>query len=105
IQENGRGLVVGRTSYGKGTVQTHFPLRSITGNLKITTAMFYSPTGRAMADTGVTPDIHVRKSIDDQTVVPLHSDTDVQEAVRAATSDEVRQLAANAVNGNALSRR
>lgn len=105
IQENGRGLVVGRTSYGKGTVQTHFPLRSITGNLKITTAMFYSPTGRAMADTGVTPDIHVRKSIDDQTVVPLHSDTDVQEAVRAATSDEVRQLAANAGNGNTLSRR
>ncbi len=105
IQENGRGLVVGRRSYGKGTVQTHFPLRAVGGNLKITTARFYSPTGRVMADAGVTPDIAVPKMADDQTVVPLASDTDVREAVRAAQGQKVRELAANPGQNNLMSRR
>lgn len=60
IQENQRGLVVGETSYGKGTVQTMFPLQSVTGGLKLTTAKFYSPEGREMAGHGVTPDVPVR---------------------------------------------
>ena len=59
IQENGRGVVVGEKSYGKGTVQTHFSLESISGNLRLTTARFYSPNGRPMSGTGVTPDVRV----------------------------------------------
>jgi carboxyl-terminal processing protease len=105
IQENGRGLIVGRKSFGKGTVQTHFPLRSVTGNVKITTAHFYSPLGRPMAKAGVTPDIAVPKLADDQTVVPLASDRDVREAMRVATSEKVRELAATAGSGNLISRR
>ena len=61
IQENGRGVVVGRRSYGKGTVQTHFPLQTVSGQLKLTTAKFYSPQGREMAGSGVTPDIIVNQ--------------------------------------------
>ncbi|HEX6986788.1 MAG TPA: S41 family peptidase, partial [Planctomycetaceae bacterium] len=105
IQENGRGLVVGRKSYGKGSVQTHFPLRTVSGNLKITTAKFFSPKGRVMAGAGVTPDIAVPKLADDQTVVPLAADADVREALRAAAGQEVRELAAAAERGNLLSRR
>jgi carboxyl-terminal processing protease len=105
IQENGRGLIVGRRSYGKGTVQTHFPLQTITGNLKITTARFFSPRGRVMADAGVTPDIAVPKTADDQTVVPLASDTDVREALRAAQGQKVRELAATAGQSNLISQR
>ena len=59
VQENGRGLVVGRRTYGKGTVQTHFPLQTVPGNLRLTTAQFFSPTGRTMAGAGVEPDVHV----------------------------------------------
>ncbi len=59
VQENGRGLVVGRRTYGKGTVQTHFPLQSVPGILRLTTAQFFSPTGRTMAGAGVEPDVHV----------------------------------------------
>ncbi|HUE13525.1 MAG TPA: S41 family peptidase [Planctomycetaceae bacterium] len=59
VQENGRGLVVGRRTYGKGTVQTHFPLQSVRGNLRLTTAQFFSPTGRTMAGAGVEPDVDV----------------------------------------------
>ena len=46
VQENGRGVIVGRKTYGKGTVQTHFPLQTIPGVLRLTTAQFFSPTGR-----------------------------------------------------------
>ena len=53
---------MGRNSYGKGTVQTHFPLQSVSGELKLTTAKFYSPSGRAIANVGVTPDIDVRRA-------------------------------------------
>jgi carboxyl-terminal processing protease len=62
IQENGRGVVVGRNSYGKGTVQTHFPLQSVSGELKLTTAKFYSPSGREMSGHGVQPDVPVAKA-------------------------------------------
>ena len=59
IQENHRGLIVGEKSYGKGTVQTLFPLQTFPAALRLTTAKFYSPEGREMAGAGVTPDIKV----------------------------------------------
>lgn len=59
IQENGRGAIVGGHTYGKGTVQTLFPLKTARASLRLTTARFYSPTGRAMAGTGVEPDVPV----------------------------------------------
>ncbi|MEM1063811.1 MAG: S41 family peptidase, partial [Planctomycetota bacterium] len=90
IQENGRGLVVGETSYGKGTVQTHFPLQSVAGNLKITTAKFYSPNGREMAGAGVTPDVHVAGTDE---IVPLSQDRVVVEAVRLAAGRDAYELA------------
>jgi carboxyl-terminal processing protease len=62
VQENQRGVVVGRKSYGKGTVQTHFPLQTAAGELKLTTAKFFSPAGREMAGQGVTPDYAVPKA-------------------------------------------
>ncbi len=65
IQENGRGLIVGETSYGKGTVQTLFPINSINAGLRLTTAKFYSPDGRAMAGVGVAPDVAVGTTGDD----------------------------------------
>ena len=59
IQENHRGVIVGEKSYGKGTVQTLFPLQTFPAALRLTTAKFYSPDGREMAGVGVTPDVKV----------------------------------------------
>ncbi len=59
VQENGRGMIVGCRTYGKGTVQTHFPLQTVQGTLRLTTAKFFSPNGREMAGAGVEPDVHV----------------------------------------------
>lgn len=55
IAENRRGQVVGKRSYGKGTVQGIFTLVSGRGGLRLTTAKFYSPTGREISYQGVQP--------------------------------------------------
>ncbi len=92
IQENGRGLVVGETSYGKGTVQTLFPLRSVPSALRLTTAKFYSPDGREMAGAGVTPDIKVTG----MTTGNDTNDAGLATAVKAATSAKVFDMAEQA---------
>lgn len=91
IQENRRGVVVGTKSYGKGSVQTHFPLGAIGGDLRLTTAMFYSPNGRKMAGEGVTPDVE----IDDRDGV-VNGDEVLIEAVRIARSRTLSDMAKSA---------
>lgn len=66
IQENHRGVIVGEKSYGKGTVQTLFPMKSVSSALRLTTAKFYSPDGREMAGAGVTPDVLVTTMASDR---------------------------------------
>ncbi|MFO1022314.1 MAG: S41 family peptidase [Planctomycetales bacterium] len=90
IQENQRGVIVGRTSYGKGTVQTQFPLKTAGCSLRITTARFYSPKGRAMAGSGVTPDFWIDEVNNSNYQEPF--DHDVQEALRVATQEAGRGM-------------
>jgi carboxyl-terminal processing protease len=48
IQDTDRGLLVGRTSFGKGSVQSVFPLAGEKAALKLTTALYYTPSGRSI---------------------------------------------------------
>lgn len=91
IQENGRGLIVGQKSYGKGTVQTQFPLQTVPAGLRLTTARFYSPNGRAMADVGVTPDVVVDSRTNYGS--PDTSDQDLAAAIDAAKNPLLKDLA------------
>jgi carboxyl-terminal processing protease len=59
LQDYGRGLVVGTTSFGKGSVQTILALGDGSG-LRLTTAKYYTPKGRSIQSTGITPDIVVK---------------------------------------------
>ena len=102
IQENGRGVVVGRHSYGKGTVQTHFPLTTLSGVLKLTTAKFYSPSGREMSGAGVTPD-YVVQNANEETATSLAEDHDLQTAFEAIETGLPQQLAKSAGQGKRLS--
>lgn len=61
IQDRGRGFIVGTETYGKGSVQTLFPL-SDGGAIKITTASYYTPSGRSIGERGVIPDVSVAGS-------------------------------------------
>jgi carboxyl-terminal processing protease len=57
LQELGRAVVIGDRSYGKGSVQSIFELRSAPAGLKLTTAKFYSPRNRPYSEQGVTPNV------------------------------------------------
>ena len=59
LQENGRALVMGQRSYGKGSVQTVLPLGAEKGALRLTTALYYGPSGRTVQRVGVGPDIEL----------------------------------------------
>lgn len=58
IQDRGRGIVVGAETYGKGSIQTVFPL-SDGSAVKVTTASYHTPSGRPIGEKGVVPDIVV----------------------------------------------
>ncbi|QDT94717.1 S41 family peptidase [Gimesia aquarii] len=94
IQENRRGLVVGRKTYGKGTVQTHFPLQSVSGTFWLTTAKFYSPTGREMAGVGVKPNVPVNMSEQElEEVGPV--DRDLEAGINTILSQKPAELVNN----------
>ena len=60
LQDRHRAELVGITSFGKGSVQTVIPLRGgADGALKLTTARYYTPSGRSIQKTGITPELEV----------------------------------------------
>jgi carboxyl-terminal processing protease len=59
LQDNGRAVILGTQSFGKGSVQTIIPLRDDSG-LRLTTARYYTPRGTSIQAKGITPDIVVK---------------------------------------------
>jgi carboxyl-terminal processing protease len=62
LQDQGRALVIGAKTFGKGSVQTVYPLEGGAG-LRLTTALYYTPAGRSIQEVGITPDIPVQPVI------------------------------------------
>ena len=58
LQDYKRALIVGTTSFGKGSVQTVIPLDK-THALKLTTALYHTPAGRVIQNVGIIPDVHI----------------------------------------------
>jgi len=63
LQDQHRAIVMGERSFGKGSVQTLLPLSSNTA-LRLTTARYYTPSGRSVQEGGITPDIEVPQLTD-----------------------------------------
>jgi carboxyl-terminal processing protease len=63
LQDHKRVTVVGTRSFGKGSVQTIIPLGSGNGALRLTTARYYTPSGRSIQAKGITPDIQVLQDV------------------------------------------
>ena len=64
LQDLKRATVVGTRSFGKGSVQTIIQLGD-SGALRLTTALYYTPSGRSIQGTGITPDIKVDEPVPD----------------------------------------
>ena len=81
IQDHGRGILVGTQTFGKGSVQTIFPLKDGSG-LRLTTARYFTPNGRSIQAKGIIPDIIVKPSLpEEEKVIPppkLPSEKDLE---------------------------
>lgn len=59
LQDNKRALILGTKTFGKGSVQTIIPLSDGSG-LRLTTAIYYTPSGRSIQANGIVPDVEVK---------------------------------------------
>jgi carboxyl-terminal processing protease len=66
LQDNGRAIVVGVDSFGKGSVQNWVPLSNDQGAVRITIARWLTPKDRQIEGTGLTPDVYVEVSAEDR---------------------------------------
>lgn len=85
LQDHRRGIVVGTKSFGKGSVQTIIPLRG-EGAMRLTTARYYTPSGRSIQALGVAPDIIVSQP----PRKPVEEESEPESAVKARTEASLR---------------
>ncbi|AEI96149.1 S41 family peptidase [Roseobacter litoralis] len=110
LQDHRRAIVVGTKSFGKGSVQTVMPLRS-DGAMRLTTARYYTPSGRSIQSLGVSPDIVVeqpRRSLaeeeeDETTNRPSRSEADLRGSLNndSLSEDEIKQIEADRAKAEA----
>jgi carboxyl-terminal processing protease len=100
LQDHRRAVVVGTKSFGKGSVQTVMPLRG-DGAMRLTTARYYTPSGRSIQALGVSPDILVpqpRRARDEEAseeeTRPNRTEADLRGSLDndSLTEDEIRQI-------------
>ena len=75
LQDRGRAVIMGTQSFGKGSVQTVLPV-SETRALKLTTSLYYTPSGRSIQAEGITPDVIVERA----TITTIENNRRIREA-------------------------
>ena len=66
LQDHKRATLVGTRSFGKGSVQTIIPLGAGNGALRLTTARYFTPSGRSIQAKGISPDIEVLQDVPEE---------------------------------------
>ena len=66
LQDHKRATIVGTRSFGKGSLQTIIPLGQNNGALRLTTARYYTPSGRSIQAKGIDPDIQILQDVPDE---------------------------------------
>ena len=103
LQDHRRAIVIGTKSFGKGSVQTIMPLRG-EGAMRLTTARYYTPSGRSIQALGVSPDIIVEQprrkpesEEDEVTNRAGRTEADLRGSLNndSLSEDEIRQIEAD----------
>ena len=93
IRDHKRGTIVGCRSYGKGSVQGIFPLHVSGGGVRLTTAKFYSPTGKAINQVGVSADVELHDAAKPSDgTLDLDSDHGLRVSIRTARRELEQRL-------------
>ena len=82
LQDHKRVTVLGTRSFGKGSVQTIIPLGSGNGALRLTTARYFTPSGRSIQAKGIVPDIEVMQDLPDDIKAKTDTSTKGEASLR-----------------------
>jgi carboxyl-terminal processing protease len=91
LQQNRRALVLGTKTFGKGSVQTIIPIDN-EGALRLTTALYFTPSGKSIQDYGVTPNIKVSDTATPQDAFSQLRETDLLNAFTNPTKQAAPPL-------------
>src|SRR6476659_9998257 len=80
LQDHKRATILGTRSFGKGSVQTIIPLGNNNGALRLTTARYYTPSGKSIQAKGIVPEIEVLQDVPDE--LKARSDTKGEASLR-----------------------
>jgi carboxyl-terminal processing protease len=86
LQDQKRAIILGEQTFGKGSVQTVIPLNDGSA-IRLTTSLYYTPSGRSIQAKGITPDITVKRELPDK-----EGDDDNDEARRVREKDLPRHM-------------
>ena len=95
LQDQRRAIVVGTKSFGKGSVQTLIPLRG-DGAMRLTTARYYTPSGRSIQALGISPDIVVNQP------PPKPADAEAAEEPASAVRQRSEAALRGAINNDSM---
>jgi carboxyl-terminal processing protease len=93
LQDYKRGIIMGNQTFGKGSVQTVRPLGPDTG-LKITTARYYTPSGRSIQAKGIVPEVLVDETAEGNLFAALRTrEADLEKHLNSGQGEEVKDAA------------
>jgi carboxyl-terminal processing protease len=94
LQDHKRAVIMGSKSFGKGSVQTVIPLENNQGAIKMTTALYYTPSGRSIQAMGIEPDIELSQaSIEKQKDLDRDSEADLKGHIEINIQDSIDKTA------------
>jgi carboxyl-terminal processing protease len=82
LQDHRRATLLGTRSFGKGSVQTIIPLGSGNGALRLTTARYFTPSGRSIQAKGISPDIEVLQEVPEEIQARSSTETKGESSLR-----------------------
>ena len=94
LQDHKRAVIMGAKSFGKGSVQTVIPLENNNGAIKMTTALYYTPSGRSIQAMGIQPDIELAQaSIEKQKDLDRDSEADLKGHIEINIQESIEKTA------------
>lgn len=90
LQDNSRAVVMGAKSFGKGSVQTVIPLEKNHGAIRLTTSLYYTPSGKSIQAHGIDPDVEVSDAkIEKQKNDDPNSEADLKGHIEVQLQEEI----------------